>query len=250
MSPMPEVAFCRDIKPGSRGEDVTAHKRAVSRANPSLYPWHAFSDFYGAEFKKAVISMFPRSDGIITLRQHNLLEKKHAKNKPSEWAFDAPAIKLASDYCKSYEKAHVRDEIVEAGFYWYAHRYQIRYSQNRPAIMCKPPTIPAQWDCSMFFTNCHYAGGAPDPNRLGYKGIGYTGTLLAGGARCKQSDLEPGDAIMYGATIVARPGFPVGSPTHVALYVGKGMVLSLGSYPMGYYKYDYRGINCFVHYDI
>lgn len=102
----------------------------------------------------------------------------------------------------------------------------------------------------MFFTNCHYAGGAPDPNRLGYNGFGYTGTLLAGGKKCLQRDILPGDAIMYGYTMVARPGFPVGSPTHVALYVGNGKVLSLGSYPMGYYPYDYRSINCFVHYDI
>jgi hypothetical protein len=247
---MPNVAFCREIKPGARGKDVIAHKRAISRANPKAYPWHDFSPFYGPIFKNAVIKMFPQSNGIITSSRHEALERKKAYKK-DEPAFDAMATKLAQDYCSAFGKQHVRDEIVEAAFYWYAHRYDMDdYSQKRAGEMCKPPQVPDEWDCSMFVTNAHYAGGAPDPNRLNFSGYGYTGSLLAGGKRCNFSELAPGDAIMYGYTTRAKPGFPVGSPTHVALYVGNKKVLSMGSYPMKYLEYDYRSINCYVHYNI
>jgi hypothetical protein len=247
---MPDVSFCRDIKPGARGDDVIAHKRAISRADPKAYPWHEFSEFYGEFFKDAVIKMFPNSKGIIGKVQHEALEKKKARNK-DEPAFDSVAVNLARNFCAEFTRDHTRDHIVEAGFFWYAHRASIAYSQNRAAIMCKPPTVPRRWDCSMFVTNCHYAGGAPDPNRMNYTGYGYTGSLLATGTKKKSVDeILPGDAIMYGYTTHARPGFPVGSPTHVALYVGNHKVLSLGSYPVKYLAYDYRSINCFVHYDL
>lgn len=252
---MTDVAFCRDIKPGARGKDVIAHKRAVSRAFPDLYPWQDFSGYYGRYFEKAVIKAKKRlelgsDDGIIREPFHTALEQHRAHNKPSEWAFDDYAKLLATEYCHTFTTQTVRDKIVEAGFYWYARRWKTKYSQNRPGEMCKPPQVASAWDCSLFFTNTHYAADAPDPNGYNYKGLMYTGSLLAGGKKVPLSKLRKGDAVMYGYTSSARPGFPVGSPTHVALYVGDGMVLSFGSYPMKYLPYDYRGINCYVSYEV
>ena len=50
----PNVRFSRDITVGCRGKDVTAHKRAISRAVPARYPWHDFSDYCGIPFMQAV----------------------------------------------------------------------------------------------------------------------------------------------------------------------------------------------------
>ena len=46
----PEVKFTRDLTVGCRGQDVVAHKRAISRAAPNLYPWHDFTELCGKPF--------------------------------------------------------------------------------------------------------------------------------------------------------------------------------------------------------
>lgn len=251
----PNVAFTRKLRKGDQGRDVIAHKRAVSRAFPELYPWpkKGFSGYFGIHFENAVrascvvMNIKPRK--VIDLDYHEHLERRRRRRKKSEWAFDAYSIKLAKDYHDYYQQRRVRERIVEAAFFWYGRRSEIHYSQNRPYQKKKPPQVPSVWDCSSFVTNCYYASGASDPNNRNYDGSGYTGTLLSNGIKIPFSKIEPADLIMYGYTVTARPGFPVGSPTHVAIYVGEGRVLSLGSYPMGYYEYSYRSINCCVTYD-
>ena len=254
----PKVPLCRTLQRGMSGNDVIAHKRAISRAFPTIYPWwkHGFSLTYGKGFEDAVkaaqLVMKVPVNGKINKATHDALrQRKKAKDK-TEWAFDDYAIHLATVYCTNYSKKTKRQLALEAGFFWYAHREDMDYySQARPFTLCKPPTVPKRWDCSAFFTNCHYAAGAPDPNGRGYDGQGYTGTLISHGHKVSFSQLEPGDAIFYGFHRGASPAFPVGAPTHVAMYAGGGMVLGMGSYPMGYYHYNYRSdINCYVHYDI
>jgi len=254
---MPNVAFCRPLATGVRGKDVIAHKRAISRAAPDLYPWLGdnFTPFYGERFEEAVrkwqrrVGISPAS-GKIGMQTHEKLEDKRAKNKPDEWAFDRFSIKMASDFCSEFIKTP-REEIVDAGFYWYSKRLQIDYSQWRPYQKGEPPWVPSRWDCSGFVTNCYYAGGVSDPNGRNYDGLGYTGTLQNQGRRVSKGELRPADLIFYGFNRSVRPGFPWGAPTHVALYVGNDMVLSLGRYPMGHYAYDYRSdINHFRTYNV
>jgi len=252
----PSVAYCRINELGSKGNDVIAHKRAISRAFPTLYPWwqRGFSPYYGETFRNAVkgaqLIMKLPTTGKIDKATHDKLRARHAANKPGEWAFDDYAIQLAKQYCLAHPVLTRRQKIVNAGLFWYGHRSSIAYSQVRPFQLCKPQQVPSRWDCSAFVTNCHYAGGAPDPNGRGYDGQGYTGTLINHGHKVNFNDLELGDLIFYGFSS-GRPGFSVGDPTHVALYAGGGNVLSNGRYPMSYYEYDYRrDINCYVHYDI
>lgn len=257
----PNVAFCRPLVPGLTGDDVVAHKRAISRWDPAVYPWTQFTPFYGPHFKTAVeefqrrnASEITQATGRIGKTTHEVLERKHRRDS-GEWAFDTLAISLAKGFCDDYVKTpeeKVREAILAAGFYWYSHRAQIAYSQYRPYALGKPPWVPSRWDCSGFVTVCHYAGGAPDPNGRGYDQQGYTGTLMTRGARVGSiSSLEPGDLIFYGFS-ASRPGFNAGDPTHVALYVGvrdgAPMVLSHGSYPMKYLHFDYRRINHLRHY--
>ena len=253
----PNVRWSRDIVVGCTGKDVLAHKRAISRAAPLRYPWHEFTPYAGVTFIRAV-QAWKKSKNMNSLPRlgrsaHEVLERTHEKDS-QEWAFDAVAIKLAAEY---YDATHtkpeaaVRQAIVAAGFFWYEHRGSIAYSQYRPFQVGKPPWVPNRWDCSAFVTNCHYAGGAPDPNGRGYDHQGYTGTLIDHGAAVPSVDqLDPGDLIFYGHSRPA-PGFPGGSPTHVALYVGNGKVLSHGHYPMSYYAWNYRkDVNQFRHYKV
>ncbi len=262
MTTMPDVAFCRSLKPGMRGDDVVAHKRAVSRVDPKAYPWRDFTPLYGQYFESAVRKI-QRAHGItpsgrIGKPTHELLERLKRKGHPRQYAFGKYEQKMAQDFCDGFTQTpdeKVRDLIVAAGFYWYAHRGTIAYSQFRPMQLGKPPWVPSRWDCSGFVTACHYAGGAPDPNGRGYDHQGYTGTLMSTGrAVGALGQLDPGDFIFYGRTTNPSPAFPFGSPTHVALYVGKvngvESVLSHGHFPMALYRFDYRPVNHFRHYDV
>lgn len=257
----PNVLFPRDIRLGLIGDDVVGHKRAISRAMPDVYPWRQFSNYAGPYFIHA-INEFQKAHGLtpaskIGQRSHAVLEQTHAENKPHEWAFDQYAIDLCKKYYYEHHKTpeeRIRETIVSAAFYWYAHRYNIAYSQTRPFQKCKPPQVPSRWDCSAFVTNCWYAANAPDPNGRKYDGEGYTGTLITNGERVSSIfKLMPGDLIFYGYS-PQRPGFRLGDPTHVAIYVGvfndNHMIVSNGSYPMHYTYYNYRAVNQYRHYDV
>lgn len=257
----PNAPFSRTIREGMRGDDVKAVKRAISRWDPEVYPWHEFTDFAGeylvrafVEFKRRNFSQIGNRTPVFGERPWNLLTTKKAKNKPGEWAFDKRAIQLAREFNESFTttpEERIRKAIVSAGFFWYSNKWQIAYSQARPMAVGRPPFVPSRWDCSGFVTNCHYAGGAPDPNGRGYDGLGYTGTLMGRGTRVGSiADLEPGDLIFYGFS-AERPGFNRGDPGDVKLYVGDEMVLSMGSYPMKYVHYRARrDINHFRKYKV
>jgi hypothetical protein len=257
---VPDVKFARIIRRGMTGKDVLAHKRAISRAAPDLYPWHDFTPYAGDKFMRAVIQWKLRrhmnSQPVLGKTAHEVMERTHSATKPDEWAFDLLAIKLAFDYWRSTQVSpdkRIRQKGVDAAFFWYAHRASIAYSQFRPFQLGKPPWVPSRWDCSGFATACWFASGGLDPNGRGYDHLGYTGTLIDHGTRVsKIADLDPLDLIFYGATPYDRPGFPKGSPTHVAVYVGKihdvPMVVSDGHYPMGFYRYNYRTVNHLRHY--
>lgn len=262
----PNVPFSRTMREGMHGDDVKAVKRAISRWDPNVYAWHEFNDYAGpflikafVEFKTRNFSQIGNKTEAFGERPWNLLETKHAEGKPGEWAFDARAIQLARDFYNDFTttpEERTRNAMVAAGFFWYAHKWGISYSQMRPMAMGKPPYVPPRWDCSGFVTNCFYAGGAPDPNGRGYDGQGYTGTLMGRGTVVGSiTDLSPGDLIFYGYSSGNGPAFQRGDPTHVAMYVGyrdgAHMTLTLGSYPMKYVNYRYRhDINHFRHYKV
>jgi len=258
-----DVPYCGPIKLGTVGPHVRGYKIALSRAAPDFYPWipeekGGFTNYAGRYFVAAV-GKFQKRHGIpvtntIGPRVHEKLEALPRKGYPAQHAFDAFSIKLLEDY---WEQIHttpdqrIRKNMLLAAQYWYSHRSQIAYSQYRPFQLGRPPWVPSRWDCSAFVTNVFYAGGAPDPNGRGYDRQGYTGTLSAHGVRSTLSDLDLMDLIFYGSSRRGTAAFPYGSATHVAaLYAGNGKVYSLGSYPMGYYDWNYRSVNHFRHYDV
>lgn len=257
------VAFCRTLKPGMHGRDVVAHKRAVSRAMPQAYKWlgEDFTDFFGPAYQKAVKAYqhahgIPQT-GVIGKTTHTSLEKAHRHGSNTENAFDAYAAKLADDFCKEFSKTpeqRIREAGVAYALWAYAHRMATHYSQARPMILMKSG-LPVRADCSGFATECYFAAGALDPNRRGYDGQGYTGTLIGHGKQVPSVwELKPLDLIFYGYTTRASGAFPVGSPTHVAVYVGeiagKPSVVSDGHFPMGLYPHNYRTVNRYCTYDV
>jgi hypothetical protein len=74
-------------------------------------------------------------------------------------------------------------------------------------------------DCSAFATLCYKEAGASDPNGSNYNGTGNTGTLFAHCRRVVTPDL--GDLVFYGGS--------ESFPGHVAVYVGSGKVIEIGS---------------------
>ena len=77
------------------------------------------------------------------------------------------------------------------------HGFEWSYMQYRPVKL--DAKFPKKLDCSMFYTWCYRVGGAKDPNRRGYSGIGWTGTLMDLGKKIEFKDLRVGDAVIYGA---------------------------------------------------
>ena len=70
-------------------------------------------------------------------------------------------------------------------------------------------------DCSSYATACYWLAGIPDPNDLGFNGLGYTGTLCKHGKPVPASSAKGGDLAFYGsgppwkhvAVCAAKPGF-------------------------------------------
>ena len=128
-----------------------------------------------------------------------------------------------------------RHRIVATAFVGYKNKEALHYTQDARRMEgvrggIRPPRHPAWEDCSSFATWCYWAAGAVDPNGLGYNGFGYTGTQVQHGKTTNSP--RPGDLVFYGGGSV---------PSHVAVYVGNGKVVSHGSEPGPYLlPIDYR----------
>jgi hypothetical protein len=113
------------------------------------------------------------------------------------------------------------------------------------------PMAPSLWsefarthsDCSSFATLCYKDAGAPDPNRRGYDGYGFTGSLWPRGRDCAP---KPGALAFYGGSL----GTDRNDTTHVAVCISPSEVISFGSTPISrrnvHYRSDFRGCREFV----
>jgi peptidoglycan hydrolase-like protein with peptidoglycan-binding domain len=222
------VPFKRTLKLGSRGQDVFAVKRALSSAGfgkwgkwgtmPRLFGPYAVKHLKGFQKTHGL-----KVDGVYGLYTHKKL---------------ASHIDAYGRYLIGLQKVRPpkRDAIVQAVMLGYQHRYNIHYTQGSLRMQgvtrhLRPPNYPNYADCSSFATWAYWVAGAADPNGLGYNGYGYTGTLINHGRRISRSQLQPGDLVFYGHNYI---------PSHVAIYVGGGRIVSHGSesgpllLPVGY----------------
>jgi cell wall-associated NlpC family hydrolase len=262
--PPPKVGLARPIRHGTKGADVVAVKRALSRAG--FMRWGGFTQMWGPGAEDACKAFQKahklQQTGNYGPKTHAALVNVHKRGDNKQFAWDDLSVRMMAQFLDELEHPDrkIRKAIVAAAFYWNSKREQIDYHMKRAFPVVEPPDVPPWSDCSGFVTICHHAGGAINPNvmsgrRMPWDGNGYTGTLLAGGRKVMTAaELQPGDAVFYGSTTAAQANgaFPVGSPRHVALYVGNGAVLTHGN-PGGpeHKPVAYRNdLNCFVTYDV
>lgn len=139
--------------------------------------------------------------------------------------YDAKALRLL----RSATAVSARDRQISVQLAWlnavYNRRWAIPYSQARPSQLVSPARL-TRCDCSG-----GVAGSAAWANILPKVDWRYTNTWTQqhfGWAVDGVNEALPGDIILYG------------SPSHVAVYLGKGIVWSFGSYPVKILPYNYR----------
>lgn len=112
----------------------------------------------------------------------------------------------------------VRPAIVTWAHWFVEHQPQIAYEEVRPFPL--GAKLPMDNDCSATFTDCYYLAGAPDPNgpAYHYDGYGNTDSLAANGQGIAQSQILPGDAVIYYGTADCAPG----TTEHVAMVITPG----------------------------
>lgn len=112
------------------------------------------------------------------------------------------------------------------------------------ASSLRAPDAGRKTDCSSFYTLCCKEGGAPDPNKRGYDGYGYTGSMWPLGVAV--STPQPGDAAFYGGSVGTRRN----DTTHMALCINSGEVVSFGHTPITRfslrYRSDFRGCRSYL----
>lgn len=137
-----------------------------------------------------------------TWRLYTLARHKRAGSRA--WKRYLAAIAKQPD-----PKPHVdaaRAALVKWARWGVAHNPQIHYSEStiRDDYLHAPSgQLPLTTDCSGFVTYCYWAAGLPDPSGLGYRYLGYTGTLLENAAKHGRiltdvSLARPGDPIVIG----------------------------------------------------
>ena len=145
------------------------------------------------------------------------------------------------------QRLNTRQRAARAALLGYRHRGTVHYTQRvsrwqgiRQKDHANEGQYPNYADCSAYVTWCYW-----DATRLYKMGdfvnglwwkAGFTGTMTRHGVQISYNKLITGDAIFYGGTW--------SRPHHVAIYVGRGLVVSHGSEsgPL-LLRYNYRPIN-------
>lgn len=215
---LPYVPYTRRIKQGTVGKDALAVKRALSAAG--FMQWGGFTKTFGPFAVKA-LKNFQRANGLVADGVYDL-----ADHKKLAIYFD-PYGAFLMGQAATNPIDEKRRAIVATAMFGYSHRSTMHYTQTALRMWgvrnkVKPPKVPPYEDCSSFSTWCYWVAGAPDPNGpvYNYNGYGYTGTMVEHGRKIEPRDLKLGDLVFYGRRAV---------PSHVAVYVGSGRVVSHGS---------------------
>lgn len=219
------IPFKRHLRLGARGREVVAVKRALVFAGVGGRSLKGLTPLLGP-FATRNLKAFQRrfqlqQTGVYNLATHRALAPFF--DDYAAWLYNGarPAKpKSAGDV--------EREKIIAAALALYAIRDRVHYTQSSRRMQIvkqklRPPFATPRdiyEDCSSSVTGLYFVAGAADPNGRGYDGLGYTGTLSGHGRVVRLEEARPGDLVFYG------PGWPWG---HVALYLGKGRVLSHGS---------------------
>jgi hypothetical protein len=229
------VPFVRELRPGTRGKDVVAVKRALWRAGVYRKP-RAFTRIYGPFVVRAV-KRFQRQEGLIVDGQYGLLTHRRL----ARW-FDEYAVALLGQAPRPTHADEIRARILSSAAVLYNRRSHVHYTMGWARMQIVRQRMDARdlatvahiyEDCSSSITGLYFVAGGPDPNHLDFNGQGFTGTMCAHGRSVPLVAAKPCAAVFYGN----------GPPwKHVALYLGGGRVWSFGSEAGPYIlPIDYRG---------
>lgn len=231
------VPFGRQLGVGSRGNDVKAVQRALTRAGFGGKLSRAFGVFgvgTRTRVKKAQKAYGLPATGVYGLATHARLVA----------AFADYEIFLYTGH-NPHESAEDRTRrlIVAAALALYAVADQIFYTQGpqRMSIVrrrLRPPFIGAgsiYEDCSSLVTGCYWIGGGPDPNGRFFNLLGYTGDMADHGRSVTLAQAKICDVVLY-----KSPSYPTRPWAHAAIYIGGGRVVSFGSRPIRILPIDYR----------
>jgi peptidoglycan hydrolase-like protein with peptidoglycan-binding domain len=91
-----------------------------------------------------------------------------------------------------------RDDLVALAKSTVPQHAHFTYEEIRPMRLSR--VWPWVGDCSTFVTWLFWMLNLPDPNQLGYNGIGNTQSLYAKGTKISSGQVQPGDVVVYNAT--------------------------------------------------
>lgn len=203
------IKFRQFIYPKDKGRDVKAVKHALWRRGHHNIAWknNAAGGAYVNALKTFQKNHKLKPDGIYGPATHDQLAPTFTLYE--KWLYRTSRIR---------DKARVmRDKLCTWAHWGVVHQPSIHYSEgaDRSEWLNRPPgTLPMTTDCSGFVTACYKWSGLPDPNGLGYRELGYTGTLLqrAKVITDRLDTAKPGDLIVYGP----------GTGAHVVMVVQAG----------------------------
>lgn len=239
------VPFPRTRKEGSKGRDVQQDRRALTRAGfwpvnsstapPSFWDKPEFTHKFAMHVRAYQRAAKLKVTGEIDRATHISLATPYRDAQGLVHAYGrygsagakvmaAVAKKLRAQEHTLLNTGDVTKRGVAAALLSVRHRSVIHYTQGPLRNIgirghgLWPPNYPHYADCSMHDTWVYFVAGAPDPNRRGYDGYGYTGTQQHG--RWVSYSSAPVLALVF-------YGHPVG---HVATIVVHGAwVVSHGS---------------------
>ena len=151
--------------------------------------------------------------------------KKPITNPPQDWTKRAQGAgdpnygqNVASHFAEARQLIQqyqasggdVRNAIVANGLWGIAHEPQIHYSEggNRLDALGNPRQLPLYTDCSAWCILCYKWANAPDPTGSNF--IGNTNTLLGHLKHISQSQVQPGDIVIFS------------NPDHAGLVISVG----------------------------
>jgi hypothetical protein len=164
--------------------------------------------------------------GIYGLRTHRALEHAYTHRQVLDLIY----------LQRRHLDALRRSTILVVTSHAYQQRSQMGYCDHGSLASCSRrgewppwPGVPTHTDCSGYVSWVLFQSGVPNPNGVG---VGSTRTLILHGSRIPvNGPLKVGDLIFYGY-----------NNSHVAIYIGHGLVSSHGRPGIDIHPYGYRPI--------
>jgi Putative peptidoglycan binding domain len=209
------VPFIRPLKLGKRGKDVIALQRALrAKGIRRGRPTGLFGRGTRRDVKKLQRQAQIDQTGVYGPKTHARLAR---------W-YDDYGVWLLHQSRVGSRKQQAQRKLRGSAIFLINRAPQISYTQGPRRMegvnrnMRTPGQFPHYMDCSSGVTYLYFDADLPDPNGLGYNGLGYTGTLAVHGERA--AGREIGDLHFYGG------GHPW---SHVSMELGNGFAFSMGS---------------------